>query len=50
MGAWAAEVIEDSLLGASGLLQGVGQDRQALEDLFIVDGLGQLWDFAVLPP
>ena len=28
MGAWAAEVIEDGLLGAAGLFQRVGQDRK----------------------
>src|SRR5262245_47192542 len=44
-----AAVGEAGGVGAAGLFQGVGQDRQAVEGAVVVDGLRQLWDSAVLP-
>jgi hypothetical protein len=37
-------VIQDVLVGAAGIFEGVGQDRQAVEDAVVVDGLGKTGD------
>jgi hypothetical protein len=37
-------VVQDVGVGAAGVFQGVGQDRQAVKGSFLVDGYGQLRD------
>src|SRR5262249_7365436 len=44
-----AAVTEDVGVGATGLFQGVGQDRQAVEGSLVVDRLGQPGNRAVIP-
>src|SRR5262249_31616754 len=42
-------VVEDGLVGAAGILQGIGQDRHPVEGTVVVNGLGNLGDRAVVP-
>ena len=41
-------MLQDRGVGAAGVFQGVGQDRQLLETLLRLDGLGQLQSGAVV--
>ena len=45
----AAAVAEDGGVGAAGVFEGVGEERQAVEGAGVVDGLGHLADRAVVP-
>jgi hypothetical protein len=42
-------VLQDVGVGAAGIFQCVGQDRQAVEGAVVVDCLGQLDDGAGIP-
>jgi len=46
---WLPAVAEDVGIRAPGVFKGVGQDGQAVEGSLIVDGLGELWESAVVP-
>ena len=50
VGAWAAEVIEDELVGAAGLFECIRQNRHALDGPLLVDCSRQLEDRALVPP
>jgi len=49
MASWPSTVLQEWLSQATGLLQGIRQDRQVLEAALVVDGLGNLRDCAVVP-
>jgi hypothetical protein len=42
-------VAEDGGVGAAGVLQGVGEDGEAVEGPLLVDGRGELGDGAAVP-
>jgi hypothetical protein len=46
---FTATVVENVLIVAPGVLQGVGKDRQAVEGTVVVDGLGDPANCAVVP-